>query len=269
MTTRKVNNSPSHTSIKNNSASPKIGFDSLVGDIIGLNLEGLKSVWVLFKNPAPYFKAAKTANWEGLYRPSIRLWIALFALTTALKFLWLNQNSPLYGTMSQAIKAVVERINSQAQSSDPQINLTDTALATATNYFINIYILIVPICIFLTIMLLGIIYRAWGEKLSYVIRLRYLFALMITGNLAGLILSLCGPFVTLSVYQTLNFAFLIIMYGLYFVSAYRGAFAHMEPPGRLGRSAAVTAALILTTFIATLIGILIAMVITQRMQFGS
>jgi len=216
--------------------TPKLGLDQIIGDVIGLNLEGLKTILGLFKNPAPYFNAAKDADWLGTYRPSIRIWLAVFAATTACKFLWVSDSAPLFKVFRQAIEGIAQQTN--AQISDTTQHITFTG-----------------------------IYRAWGEKIGYVIRLRYLFGIMIAGNFTGLILSMSAVFIPASVYQSINYVFMAVMYGLYFLTAYRGPLSHLEGSAQFGRAAAVTATLIISTLMATIVAIIIAIRMTMVTYF--
>jgi len=76
--------------------SDAFGFSTLIEDAIGLNVDAFQTIMVLFVKPVTYFNAAKDKYWENKYRPSIRIWFALSALTAALQFLWAGKNTPMH-----------------------------------------------------------------------------------------------------------------------------------------------------------------------------
>jgi len=253
--------------IKDKPEPVKIGFDSLIGDIIGLNIDGLKSVGTLFKRPKDYFNAAKDANWLRRYRPSIRLWFAIFALTTALKFIWASEASPIFNLLNEQFPLLIDAANSNIEDKSQHIILSADKIKQAVRYCLSLYMFLIPVFIFSLILILATFYRAWGEKLSYVVRLRYLFAIMITGNFLGFIFSTFMNLIPSNIFQSVNYIGLGCMYLLYGLTAYRGAFAHMDGSARLGRSLAVTGTLIAVTLIATTLALLTALMVTMRTHF--
>jgi len=67
-----------------------LSMESVVEDLFGLNLRGLRSIAKLWVRPRDYFTAAKAVNWNDTFTPSIRLWLFFFALFSAFKFLWVG-----------------------------------------------------------------------------------------------------------------------------------------------------------------------------------
>ena len=54
--------------------SRKVGGDDLIEDMFGLNLRGLKTLWVMFASPRKGYEAARSPDWmDRSYTPSIRL----------------------------------------------------------------------------------------------------------------------------------------------------------------------------------------------------
>ena len=242
-----------------------IGFDNLVEDVFGLNIKGLKTIWTLFRRPAKYFTAAKTAEWENEYTPSFRVWFGIMAITTGLQFIWGSKTSPFYKTFLEQIAAFPEQFKrgySHGGRHDTSHITYDAFDADAmTQVFLKWYFVFTPFMIIAWFALLAFIFRAWGEKLTYVVRIRYIFASIVTGSFIGLMWTLGTITVPQSHFMFVNLMGMLIMIGAFIYTIYCGAFADIETGERIGRTIFTTFIIIIFYMIAIITASILAMFI--------
>ncbi len=242
-----------------------IGFDNLIGDVFGLNIKGLKTIWTLFRHPEKYFKAAKTAEWENDYTPSFRVWFGIMAITTGLQFIWGSKTSPFYNAFLKQISAVPEqykRGHSHGGKHDTSHITYEAFDADAiTQIYLKWYFVFTPFMIIVCFALLALIFRAWGEKLTYVVRIRYLFASIVTGSFIGLVWALGSITVPQDHFMLINLAGTFLMFGAFIYTIYSGAFASVETGERIGRTIFTTFMLILFYIISIMAASILAMIV--------
>jgi len=169
-----------------NQPDAKAGFEELLEDVFGLNIRTFRSLKTLLVRPADYFRAAKTLDWKDQsFTPSPRLWLAIIALTVATRFIWGDPD----GAFMQAMQENLERGFKQGAGEKADKFASFDWPAIIERIF-NISMFVQPFIIIAMIMLLAVFIRFWGERLNYVVRLRYLFAIIIPASAVNFVITL-------------------------------------------------------------------------------
>lgn len=72
--------------------STKEELGDVVEELFGANLRSVRTLWVSFRHPLRYAKAALTPDWDGgRYTPSVRLFLALFSIFAVTAFFWFDR----------------------------------------------------------------------------------------------------------------------------------------------------------------------------------
>lgn len=152
------------------------GFDSLVHDVFGLNIRGVRTVWDTTFRPSRTFSAARSADWLGRYTPSIRLVAGLVAIFLLLRFFWEAQDSAIFQGTLAAVTAEIETIISQLPEDQrpPPEFVAQRALEGTQTLFQN-WAIGYPFCYIILHLILACFLRIWGEGTSFVTRLRLYF----------------------------------------------------------------------------------------------
>lgn len=244
-----INETPS-VSVEKPQAS-RIGFDSLLEDMFGLNIRGLKSIATTFTKPAEYYRAADHPDWLDRYTPSFRVWFGLLALYSVLRFIYGAEDSP----MVEIYTGVFEE--AMAAENEPRARLNATQAAQETLKWTFVFF---PFALLPFYALLAWIFRAFGHATTFVQRLRYIFATILPSTLLVLlstfllILPLTAQhlfFVSIG-----SFAMILIADG---TTAYRGAFSRADDKNRAGLSIVFTLLLFVSYFGASMLAAVPAM----------
>jgi hypothetical protein len=230
-----------------------VGLDDLVEDLFGMNIRSFKTIWVLFSSPRQYFVAAKTPAWMNLYTPSTRLWLGLMAILIALQFFWAKPDAAFMSNLAATLQTGLADAATKAGSSADFAAFDmkgELQKAMKLNYLIYPFVFVFIFSIF------AWIYRAWGEVLSFTVRLRYVFAVIVPASVIGLVTTLVTPFLTATQLPLFSVVQTIVILGLYFLTGFRGAFGHMDKGEAFGRS------------IVLAIGIFITLTIAQIISYG-
>lgn len=217
-----------------------VSFDELLDDTIGFSFKSVRSIWTLFKNPLEYFTAAKAPFWYNRFSPSFRIYAGLIALSTGMKFIYRDEESPMVQVYKQQFEMIKADVASRAKPTDKlnAENMDTTVMALTT---LKWYILIGPLIAIFTYCLLGLVYQGFGEKLNPVVRIRYIFATLIPASFVGLIGVLPMYFSPPQFAGISSFLGLGLMLGMLWITAYRGAFpAVTTTAGRAGRATALS-----------------------------
>lgn len=249
-------------------ATNKLGLDSFIEDLFGLNIRSFKTIWTSFVRPHQYFRAGLHADWENNFTPSLRLWLGLFALVTALQFFWAGQNTVMNQSIQSTLTTLSEQIISTAQAQGTKIADKPFDASLATNVYFKRQVLIQPIVLIALLMFLSAIYRAWGESYEFVIRQRYIFAILVPGTVIGAICLTASKFIPEHLFGLFSIFQLAIIAGAYFLTAYRGPYKRLENASRLARSIAVAALILIMVLIANAISSLSAIFLALRAGFG-
>lgn len=228
----------------------KVGLDDLLEDLFGLNIRSLKTIWVLFSAPQQYFIAAKTPSWMDKYTPSTRLWLGLMAILIALQFFWASPDAALMSNLANTFNTAFSGAASKAGSTADFANFDMTAelqKAMKLNYLIYPFVFIFTFSVF------AWLYRAWGEVLSFTVRLRYIFAVIVPASVIGLVTTLVTPLLSAAQLTLFSVIQTIIILGLYFLTAFRGAYGHMDRGEAFGRAIVLAICIFITLTIAQVI----------------
>ena len=172
-----------------------VSLDELLEDLIGVSGRTLRTLRTLAVQPFAYFAAAKDPFWQNRFSPSFRIWFGLTALSLALKYFYTSDQGAL-------TRMYVETLSTAFKSSE---KLSESGIAPPTNDQISVavqsglapyFLWYVPIAAG-TVLLLAVVFRAFGEPLSYVTRVRYMFACLIPAAAIGLVPPVIAVFVTL------------------------------------------------------------------------
>ncbi|GGY54941.1 hypothetical protein [Parvularcula lutaonensis] len=233
-----------------------LSLDTVLEDLFGLNVRGLKTVAVLWRHPARYFEAARSPDLEDRYTPSIRLWLSFFALYSALKFWWLGGNDGMIEAYAAGFEA--------AHLVLPEgMTYRDVGQEAVLGIFGAI-----PILQIITMVLLTVLFPFWGERTPIALRQRKLFAVIVPST------SLMPVFMTLMMVTPSG---LLTLYGvglaivtmlIDFQTAYRGAICRIGRWAKLWR-AALLAFVIVSLNVLTSVGAQIAGIVLIGNAYGT
>ena len=226
-----------------------LSLDSIAEDLFGLNIRGVKSIYTAWRRPRDYFAAAKSPDWHEKFTPSMRLWLSFFALFSALKFWWFGTNEGMIGAFATGFE------NAGLALTD---GLTYRDVGAEAVLWVFGWI---PILQIVSMIILAMLYRAWGERTTLALRQRYLFIVMIPSA------SMMPVFLTIMLFVPPS---LISLYGVFlafaafiidFQTGYRGGFASASAKGRALRAGILAFVLVsintLTTIAAQIVGIIV------------
>jgi len=232
-----------------------IGFEEFTEDLFGLNIRSGKTIWQSFVAPSEYFEAAQSPDWHQKYTPSLRLWLGLMTVMVALQFFWGKPDGSFMQMMETSVRGGIE---SSLKTNGTDISLENFNVQGALISVMKFNTLIYPFIFVIFMSFLALIYRAWGQQLPYVVRQRYIFALIVPGTVIGLISTLLMTFLTSTVYQLVSYFQLILILVFYFLTAYRGPYARLSQGNRTGRSIAISACILVMIIIAQTISMIIS-----------
>lgn len=243
------------TSIIRAAMTQNIGLDDLAGDIFNLNIRGLRTIAVLWRNPGKYFDAASDPDWQDRFTPSIRLWLSMIALASLLQFLWLGSDTPLVAAFAQGFR-------------DAGVELQDGLTYEAIGETAAVWIFAAfPVVQLLTFLFILPLFQIWGRETTYSLRVRYGFAMMTPS--ASVMLLLLPSMALLAPEQVSAFgvAIGVLAWLIDAVTMYRGASPGRTRSGRLLR-AGVMAAIILTLNVVTNVATQIAGIVMISARYG-
>lgn len=240
-----------------------VSVDELLDDTIGLSFKSLRSIWLLFKNPLTYFSAAKSPFWFNRFSPSFRIYAGLIAITTGMKFLYRDENSPMVKIYKQQFDQVKAQLAEQGKLEGPKLEAFDTtALSIGT---LKWYFVISPIAMVVSYSLLGLLYWGYGEKLNPVVRIRYVFAILIPASIIGMLSVIPTYYLPTRFAGVTSFAGLAIMVLVIWLTAYRGAFENVPTKGgKAGRATAISALIFIFMMVSAMIAVIIGVILAMR-----
>ncbi|RFB04235.1 hypothetical protein [Parvularcula marina] len=225
---------------KEQSELPRISVDDAAQDLFGLNIRGLVSIWALWAHPRRYFAAAQEPDWQKYFTPSIRLWLSLVALMSFLQFLWIGSDTPLVQAYVQGFKD---------GGAVPVEGMTHQDMGEQAALWIYG---ITPIFQAIGLVFLALIYPFWGQKTSFALRQRYVFATVVPS--ATLMLFILPSMGQMSIELVAKFGFVIAVIAFLtdFTTSFRGAFVGKSTGGKLWRSALLAGVILLFNAIAAI-----------------
>lgn len=226
-----------------------LSWDSIAEDLFGLNIRGVQSIIAAWRTPRDYFAAAKTPDWKEKYTPSIRLWLSFFALFSALKFWWLGANAGMVGAFASGFE------NAGLNLPD-DVTYQDVGAETALWVFGW-----VPVVQIISMVLLALVYNAWGERTTLALRQRYLFMVMIpSASLMPVFLSIM-VFVPQGMISAYGIFLALAAFLIDYQAGYRGGFSKVSKRGRAWRAGLLALVLVtintLTSIATQIVGIIL------------
>lgn len=238
--------------------APRVGSDEFFYDIFGINIKGLKSIWTLFRRPVEYFEAARLPDWGGEHWPSIRIWLGIMGLLVALQFVWASESSEMTAMFQTLATIPADSFNDAARNKGVTIDLSALDRQSLGKQAFKRWVFIYPFFFIAAMCALAFIFRAWKPAVSFVIRLRYIFAIIIPASVFGVFTTLAMVNVTGQIYLAISFISMPVMTLLYAITAYRGPFYRLERGERIGLSIVTAILIMVFLLLAQLISMLIA-----------
>lgn len=134
-----------------------IGLNSLIEDILGLNIRGLTTIRDVVVRPNVVAEAARDNAWLNKYTPSIRLVFFLLSLTSLLRFLWAPADGVVTAQLNEAFQ---NRVGETA------------SIAQAIDQYMATYGALYPfLAIGFTVMAASFL-RVWGKGTTFALRVR-------------------------------------------------------------------------------------------------
>ena len=174
---------------------PDSSLDLLVEDIAGLNLRGLRTISDMFVRPKTVFAAARDADWDRNYTPSIRLVFSFLVLMTVLRFFWADDTGVFGALFAENLR---------------NIGYDETRAAQETRRVFNAFLGVFPITVILLHLTMAWSLRIWGPGTPAVMRIRYYFLTIVPSIVISTLSLLCVPALTPSVLVVWSIAIVLI-----------------------------------------------------------
>lgn len=197
-------------------AAPQPNLDSLIEDVFGLNLRGLKTLWQLIINPTEVFESARITDWRRRYTPTIRLTFSVITVFMLLSFFWAAEDGPFY----QLILLQLE----EAAQTNPDLPPPDQVL----DAFFAAYSFAYPFVYMIIHALIGAVVFLWGSGTGWVTRIRLYFALLVMGMTFSLFIMVFSPMIErdlFALYALTSFGLTYVIYSLTYVRGMWGTYA--------------------------------------------
>jgi hypothetical protein len=159
-------------------------FDSLIEDVFGLNVRGLKTLGQLFAGPKKVFESARVADWRSRYTPTIRLTFSVITVYMLLSFFWAAEDGAMYQTILVQLQEAATR---NPEMPDPDQILEAYFAAFSFSY---------PFIYMIIHTLIGSLVWMWGRGTTWVTRIRLYFALLAVGMFVALLSVMAIPFIS-------------------------------------------------------------------------
>ena len=222
-------------------AQQKPDFDSLLADLFGLNVRGLKTLYDLFRRPKAVFESARVFDWRGKYTPTLRLAFSILTVFSLLSFFWAAEDGVLYQSMLARF--------SESFANDPNappLNEMVNAMFAAYNF-------VYPFAYMLVHSLVGFMLFIWGKGTSWVARIRLYFGVISVGIALAVASVAVTPFVSLDYFWLYTLVLFVINILAYAVTFARGM------QGRLTLTSMIIRAPLIA-LVVTLADIVVAMI---------
>lgn len=234
----------------------RVGYDDFFEDIFGLSLRSFKSIRTLIFNPADYFTAARHADWQDRFTPSLRIWLGLMTVLIGLQFIWAADASNYMETVTQLPRAFVETQLTKEGTNIQALQNYDMLAAAKRINARNM--LIYPFIFIIVFLLLSAIFRPWRNGENFVVSQRYMFGVIVPGSVFGLTVTVLSYLIPASIYTLVSNAQLAIVFILYVLTAYRGPMQDFGKD-RLGMSVVMALVMFIALLTAQIISMVIAM----------
>lgn len=203
-------------------------FDSLVEDVFGLNIRGLKTLGQLFAGPKKVFESARVADWRSRYTPTIRLTFSIITVYMLLSFFWAAEDGAMYQTILVQLEEAAAR---NPDMPDPDLILEAYFAAFSFSY---------PFIYMIIHTLIGSLVWLWGPKTSWVTRIRLYFALLAVGMFFALLSVMAIPFISTEMFGLYSLFGMVITLMVYAGTYMRGMSGTYSTLGLALRALAVS-----------------------------
>lgn len=227
---------------KSSQSDERPGFDSLIEDLFGLNVRGLKTIWQLLISPKHVFETARVSDWRRKYTPTIRLTFSIITVFMLLSFFWAAED----GMMYQALLAQFTEMAAASEAPVPPEQIArniDTAFAAYSFFYPLVYMLLHG--------LVGSVLFFWGKGTGWVTRLRLYFGLLTVGMTVALFSTLITPFLTPDMLVEFTFFGMAITILAYLLTYARGMWGTSSAPGVLIRATCLALIITMVDFIVS------------------
>jgi len=235
------------------SSQPKlleVQFDELLEDILGLSGRSIRTIKSLIFEPVHYFQAAKHPFWLNKYSPSFRIFFGLMAISTALKFFYASEDGALFRAFEGMISEQIA-VDSEFLSSNGINPQTIDVKAIVQNSLQSFFLISTPLAI-VFFLIIAFLFRSFGEPLRYVVRVRFLFSVLIPLGVITLISSISFVFLPSNWIDFVSNLTLVVSISVIGLTAYRGAFPEIaSAKGRILRALGLTTLLSASYFLAS------------------
>ncbi len=245
----------------------RVGSDEFFFDIFGVNIKGLKSIWTLIRRPAEYFDAATLPDWGGDHWPSIRIWLGLMGILVALQFIWASESSEMTAMFQMLAVVPGESLVEPMAKDGFTLDLSELNKEELGKTAFKRWIFIYPFFFIAAMCALAFIFRAWKPAVSFVIRLRYIFGIIVPASVFGIVTTLAMVNVSGQAYVAISFISMPVMVCIYAITAFRGPFHNFDMGERVGLSLIIALLIMAFLFLAQLISMLVAVAPTW-MEIG-
>ena len=237
--------------IREQPKASRLGLDSVLEDLFGLNIRALKSIGMLFRHPARYFDAARDREWLSRFTPSIRIWLGLYAVLAAMRFIYGGETSPM-------VEQMVAQLEGDAAFADEEFTLDYRQFAVDMYKWLFV---LLPFVFLPTYAVVAFLFRSFPGQPGYVLRLRYVFATVIPSTTL-IVVTTPALLLPLTTQQMLIMSITIfpLIFLFDYFTAYRGALSERKT-GRAGVSLGLTVLLFTAYLFATVAASLPAMLI--------
>lgn len=236
-----------------------MGSEEFLYDLIGINITGIKSLGTLITRPKLYFDAALSVDWQGRYWPSMRLWFGLMTILIGLQFLWASESSEMTAMFRALVTSIIDGASQAAARDNVVLDFSAYSIEEAGKKTFKTWIFIYPFFFVAFMCFLAFIFRGWERKLPFVARTRFIFAIIVPGSIIGLLATFLMLPLKGGAYQTASFVTLGATFLAYWITAYRGAYAHCDKGTAIGMSLVVSILIIVTLFLAQLTSMILSL----------
>lgn len=228
----------------------KSSFDDLAEDIFGLNIRGIKTIWMLFANPAAVFEAAMASDWQRAYTPSIRLWFSIMAVLLFFQFIWAGDDSFLQDSYRHSLADHSDRLNGQD---------LDEIIQRTMNYYTFVF----PFVSAIFLMFGALVTFVWGKGQRVVTRIRLFFAGVIPDATTTIFFTIAVAYTPYTYALSLGTLALLSTLVLCFVTAFRGMKGIGIAKGRIWRAGLYSIIVLILSLASHLTAQIIAGVIVR------
>jgi hypothetical protein len=230
--------------LENKEAPPapeKPDFDSLLADLFGLNVRGVKTLYDLFRRPKAVFESARVFDWRSKYTPTLRLAFSILTVFSLLSFFWAAEDGVLYQSLLVQF--------SESFANDPNA----PPLNEMVNTMFAAYNFIYPFAYMLVHGLVGSLLFIWGKGTSWVARIRLYFGIISVGIALSVASVAAMPFFSLETFWIYTLVGMSANILAYMFTYARGMQGRLSMTGMIVRAPLVAVVVTLTDILVAIV----------------